>query len=161
MSIEIALNFHQTGKSHALSSVLLYRASIDHAQTEGLDVDRFAFNGTHSLSVHYLLGLGLELMLKAAIVAHGGPADDKSLQKLGHDLVEALDTAEHLGFVSGAPRLRSIVEVLQKPYMAHWFRYSRPDEFELPGDFAQVIEAITVLDEELRAILQSEQRPAE
>jgi len=92
-------------------------------------------------------------MLKAAVIAWGGPSDEKVLREIGHDLVEALNAAEAAGFTSAAPRLREIVEVMREPFKAHWFRYEKPDAFALPGDFAQVVEALTILDEELRAKL--------
>jgi hypothetical protein len=71
-------------------------------------------------------------MLKAAIVAWGGPSDDKSLREIGHDLIKALDLAEAAGFNSAAPNLRDILNVLHEPFKQHWFRYGRPDEFGLP-----------------------------
>ena len=92
-------------------------------------------------------------MLKAAIVAWGGQADEKSLREIGHDLVKALDTAEAAGFKSEAPNLRDILRALQEPFKQHWFRYGRPDKFALPGNFAQVVAALEVLDEELQAKL--------
>ena len=86
-------------------------------------------------------------------MAWGGPSDDKSLREIGHDLIKALDLAEAAGFNSAAPNLRDILNVLHEPFKQHWFRYGRPDEFGLPGDFAQVVATLEVLDEELRARL--------
>ena len=141
-----------SGRSHALASDFLYRAALKDAEHRQVDdPEHFAFNGTYSLSTHYLLGLGLELMLKAAIVAYGGPSDDKSLREIGHDLIKALNAAEEAGFRSEAPRLRDILSIIQEPFKAHWFRYGRPDKFALPGDWAEVVEALDVLDAELRA----------
>lgn len=154
MTIELARQLFESGRSHALASDLLYRSSILDGQDRNLpDPEHFAFNGTYSLSIHYLLGLGLELMLKAAIVAWGGPSDDKFLRAIGHDLIKALDEAEAAGFKSEAPNLRDILNVLHEPFKQHWFRYDRPDKFTLPGDFTQVEAALEVLDEELRARL--------
>ena len=95
-------------------------------------------------------------MLKAAIVAWGGPSDDKSLREIGHDLLKALDAAEAAGFNSAAPNLRQILTVLHKPFKRHWFRYDIPDQFWLPKDFALVVATLEVLDEELRARLWAE-----
>jgi len=92
-------------------------------------------------------------MLKAAIVACGGPSDDKFLREIGHDLVEAFEVAQTYGFRSEAPRLRAILDVMREPYKAHWLRYSRPDQFGLPGDFVQVVEALEALDAEVQARL--------
>jgi len=154
MNLDVARTLFETGRSHALSCVLLYRASISEGERNRVsDTELFAFNGPHSLSVHYLLGLGLELMLKAAMIMSGGPFDRKSLLDIGHDLTKALDEAEKVGFRSNAPRLAHIVQVMREPYKAHWLRYDRPEEFQLPGDFEQIIEALEVLDEELRARL--------
>lgn len=154
MSLDLARQLFETGRAHALASVLLYRSALLEGVERGIeDPEHFAFNGTYSLSTHYLLGLGLELMLKAAIVAWGGPSDDKSLREIGHDLIKALDLAEEAGFNSAAPNLRDILNVLHEPFKQHWFRYGRPDEFGLPGDFAQVVATLEVLDEELRARL--------
>jgi hypothetical protein len=155
VSLELARQLFETGRSHALSSDLLYRSSLIEGEyrDDVLDPERFAFNGTYSLSTHYLLGLGLELMLKAAIVGWGSPADEKSLKAIGHDLLGALDAAEAAGFVSNAPKLRDILGVLQEPFKQHWLRYQRPENFLLPGDFTEVVAALEVLDEELRARL--------
>ena len=154
VTIDLARQLFESGRAHALASDLLYRSAILHAEQEQIeDIERFAFNGTFSLSTHYLLGLGLELMLKAAMVASGGPSDEKSLRAIGHDLVKALDSAEAAGFNSEAPNLRGIVDVMSEPFKEHWFRYGRPNNFELPGNWIQVVEALEVLDAELGARL--------
>ncbi len=158
MKNNLALQLFDTGRSHALASDLLYRSAF----AQGLelnepDPENFAFNGTYSLSTHYLLGLGLELMLKAAIVFYDETYDEKKLrEKIGHNLILALDTAEAVGFKSEAPSLRDILTVLQTPFNQHWFRYGRPEKFALPGDFGQVVLALEVLDGELRARLWDE-----
>ena len=157
MSMELALTLFETGRCHALSSQLLYNAAVVEGKQKQIeDVELFAFNGPYSLSTNYLLGLGMELMLKAAIVFWSGNADTKILLDVGHDLIKALDKAEDAGFVSKAPRLRDILEVLREPYKAHWFRYERPEMFVLPGKFEDIFEAIYVLDKELRSKLWNE-----
>lgn len=151
MSIDLAKALHQTGKAHAGASCLLYGSSLEHAENEGIeDAQRYAFNGPNSLSIQYLLGLGLELMLKSAIVAWDLSVDATYLQQtVGHDLTKALDEAEGRGFTSEAPNLRQLLEILRDPYKKHWFRYERPPQFNLPGDFDQVVETLTVLENEL------------
>ncbi|NLR69335.1 hypothetical protein HGI47_00415 [Novosphingobium sp. ERN07] len=157
MTIEFARMLFESGRSHALSSDLLYRAAYQEAVDLGhADPTLFAFNGSYSLSTHYLLGLGLELMLKSAIVAWGGEADERALRNIGHDLVNALDAAEAAGFNSEAPNLRNLLEVLNEPFKQHWFRYERPENFALPGDFGQVVETLLILDDEIRALLWNE-----
>lgn len=142
----------ETGRSHTMAFTLLYQAALEEGQRKQVaDVDRYAFNGPYSLSIHYLLGLGLELMLKAAIVAWGGPSDERALRDIGHDLTKALNIAEEAGFRSEAPHLRELVEVLGEPFRRHWFRYERPDQIELPGSFEQTIASLEVLDHEIRA----------
>ena len=150
-----ALTLFQSGRSHALSSELLFRAALSEgkARDDVEDPEKFAFNGSYSLSVNYLLGLGIELMLKAALVQCGYPSDDRSLRALGHDLVRILDEAEEVGFHSEAPRLRDLVTVLNAPYKQHWLRYDRPEQFPLPGDFQQVAETLAELDDELRLMI--------
>ena len=150
MPIELAENLYSSGRSHALSAVHLYRYSLLYAEDEGIeDRESFAFNGVFSLSVHYLLGLGLELMLKAAIVEWSGDADNRQLRDLGHDLPMVLSRAEEEGFRSTAPHLREILNVLNEPFKRHWLRYNRPENFELPGDFNQVTDTLHILDEEI------------
>ena len=149
-----ASHLFESGRSHALAADLLYRAALAEGVANGVkDPADYAFNGSYSLSTFYLLGLGLELMLKAAIVAHDGPSDERSMREIGHDLVIALDRAETAGFHSNAPRLRDLVEVMNEPFKLHWFRYARPANMPLPGDFNQVVETLQCLDEELQAIL--------
>ncbi|MVZ97065.1 hypothetical protein EUU23_05020 [Sphingorhabdus sp. IMCC26285] len=151
MAMDLARQLFETGRSHALASDLLYRSAILDGQDRQLpDPEHFAFNGTYSLSTHYLLGLGLELMLKAAIVGWGGAQDEKPLRDIGHDLIKALDLAEAAGFKSEAPNLRDILVVLNEPFKLHWFRYGRPDQFALPGNFTHIVAALEVLDDELQ-----------
>lgn len=151
MSIELATQLHTTGKAHAWTSLLLYKASIDYAEREKLENPQaYAFNGPPSLSIHYLLGLGLELMLKSAISACDSDVDRGYLQNaIGHDLTKALDEAEARGFASRAPHLRGLVSLLREPYKQHWFRYERPKQMKLPGDFEQVENTLSVLHDEL------------
>lgn len=90
MDLELARELFGSGRSHALASDFLNRSALRDGEERALpEPELFAFNGTYSLSTHYLLGLGLELMLKAAIVAWDGPANDKFLREIGHDLVKA------------------------------------------------------------------------
>ena len=42
---------------------------------------------------------------------------------------------------------------MNEPFKLHWFRYARPANMPLPGDFNQVVETLQCLDEELQAIL--------
>lgn len=154
MSIEVARHLHQTGRSHALASDLLYQAACKEGLKRKPDnPELFAFNGLYSLSIHYLIGLGLELMLKAAIAASGGPSDDRSLRDLGHELGRLLTRAKEVGFHSEAPRLDEVISHMAEPYKLHYFRYERPEQFLLPN-FTQMIEAIEVLDRELEMLCQ-------
>jgi hypothetical protein len=148
------LLFH-TGRQHAGAACLLYRAAIQYAAEEGVgDPVSEGLNGPNSLSIQYLLGLGLELILKAAIVVGDPTTDARFLQfEVGHDLVKALDEAEKRGFASAAPHLRDIVTLLRDPFAKHWFRYQRPDQFKLPGDFDQVVQTLQVLEVEMDAAL--------
>ena len=158
---KLAAALHQTGKAHAGAACLLYSASIDYARDpEGIerveDQITYAFNGPYSLSLHYLLGLGIELMLKAVIVALDPSIDAKYLQnEIGHDLVKGLDEAERRGFASKAPHLRDIVELLRAPYKLHWFRYDRPKEMRLPGSFDQVVLMLSAVEREVAALAES------
>lgn len=158
MPKSLAQELFATGRSHALASDLLYRSALAEGSQQNLpDQEHFAFNGTYSLSTHYLLGLGLELMLKAAIVSFDETYDEKALRNIiGHDLIKALDTAESVGFRSNAPRLREILSIMQTPFKQHWLRYSRPETFPLPGKFDEVVLALDVLDQELRMLIWAE-----
>lgn len=154
MSMETARKLYKSGEAHALSSALLYRAAVDHGtKINKPNPEYFAFNGICSLSIFYLIGLGFELYLKSAYAHYGGQADDKHLRnKIGHDLVKALNKAEARGFASQAPNLRQIVELLREPHLAHYFRYDRPEQIPLPEP-VQIFETLKVLDEELKALL--------
>ncbi len=154
MTIDLARTLYGTGRAHAYSSCLLYRASVDQAEDDGFeDSVSEVFNGQNSLSIMHLLGLGLELMLKSAVLTLDPKADEKYLRDaLRHDLVKALDAAEERGFVSQADHLRDIATVLRDPYGKLWFRYGRPEEFALPDNFDQVVETLNVLDGELATL---------
>lgn len=159
-NVELARQLHETGRSHALASHELFKAALSYAEEHGIkDRELFAFNGTFSLSIHYLIGLGLELFLKAAYVAHGGQADAKHLRvAIGHDLLTALEMAKAQGFHSEAPHLDELVEHLREPHKAHFFRYDRPNEIALP-DVDQTVKAFAVLDDELAAMLYPPEPP--
>lgn len=152
MSKELALQLYQVGRSHALSSFQLYQAAIGYAEEHGLeDPDHFAFNGTFSLSTHYLLGLGLELMLKAAVCSVETECSPKDLKSLGHNLLDAVDRVEKGGFEHDMAAVRNLAEIMQEPYLSHWLRYEHPDQIPLPGDFDQVQETFRLFDEALEA----------
>lgn len=156
MSKALAHNLYTYGRSHALAADRLYRAAIEDGREKNLDdPESFAFNGPYSLSIYYLPCLGLELLLKAAYLVLGGPNENKELLRIGHDLNEALGKAEERGFRSNAPNLREIVDLLCEPYIAHNFRYDMPDELPLP-DFMQMVEALQVLDDELKALCEDD-----
>jgi hypothetical protein len=153
MTKEIARSLYEGARAHALSGNLLYKAAMAKAADEGHpDPAASAFNGTYSLSIHYLIGLSLELYLKSAYVLHGGAADDKSLRAIGHNLIEALNAVESQGFHSQAPNLREIAEHLNEPFSQHYFRYQRPEQMPLP-DVPDVYAAFQSLDDELQLLL--------
>ena len=153
MSIEVARDLFESARGHAQSGNLLYNAAFAKAEDEGRpDPAQWAFSGPYSISIHYLIGLSLELLLKTAYVLHGGGADDKSLRALGHRLVDTLDTVEGLGFHSQAPNLREIAEHLNEPYAQHHFRYFQPAKMPLP-DVPVVYAAFQVLTDELHPLV--------
>lgn len=162
MTTELAKQLHESGKAHAWSACLLHKASVRHAEDEEIDDPQlFAFNGTPSLSIHYLLGLGIELMLKSAIVAWDPDVNAGYLQNtVGHDLIKALDEAEARGFTSQAEHLRELSDLLRAPYKKHFFRYDRPAQMNLPGDFVQVEATLGQLESELATKLQSSELQA-
>ena len=152
MSKELARQLYQVGRSHALSAFQLYDAAIRYAEEHGLDdPEHFAFNGTFSLSTHYLLGLGLELMLKSGVCLVDVEISPKDLKRLGHNLLDAVDRIERSGFEYDMTAVRTLPEIMQQPYLSHWLRYDHPDQFPLPGDLAQVQETFRLFDEALEA----------
>lgn len=159
--MELATTLFRTGRAHAGAACLLYRAAVEHAAEEGIDdpVDH-VFNGQNSLSIMHLLGLGVELMLKSAIVALDAEADEKFLRhEIGHGLVNALDEAEKRGFSTNTPHLRKLVTVLHDTYAKHWFRYGRPSEFALPDNFDQVVAILEGLEQDVTAIIAAAEPP--
>ena len=140
----------KSGRSHALAAKFLHEKSLEFAiENEIPDIEKFAFNGTFSLSLHYLIGLGFELLLKAAYVRFGGDPDPSHLRSaIGHDLVKALNQAEAVGFQSDAEHLAEIIGHLSEPYRLHFFRYSRPAEIALPSEEA-IFNAFESLDRQL------------
>lgn len=147
----------ENGEAHGLSAVVLFEASTEYAQKIGVEkekIEDFTFNGTCSLSVHYLVGLGLELILKAAYIASGGGEDDEHLRrKIGHDLIKALEQAREIGFESKSEHLEDMVGYMNEPYKHHYLRYGRPDGIYLPSDIRQVAEVFETLRAEVRALL--------
>lgn len=157
MSKDYARNLYISGRSHGMGANRLWARALEEGGEAGHDdIDHFAFNGPFSLSINHLAGLSLELLLKSAYVASGGPADDKHLRNdIGHDLVRAIELAAERGFHSQAPHLREIIDHMSEPYRKHWFRYDRPNEFLLP-DFKPIHEALVVLEAEVKALCEAE-----
>ena len=140
----------ESGRAHALTAAFLHEKSIEFAKVNGIeDAKQFAFNGTFSLSLHYLVGLGFELLLKSAYVKMGGDPNPAHLRNsIGHDLVKALDHAKGVGFNPDAKDLAEIVGYLSEPYKQHLFRYARPAEIALPNEKA-IFGAFESLDQQL------------
>ena len=140
----------ESGRSHALAAQLLHEKSLEYAAQNGVDDPKlYAFNGPYSLSLHYLIGLGFELMLKAAYVKYGGIPDPNHIRmKLGHDLRKALREVKNLGFEPAGDHFEEIIEIISEPYKCHYFRYSRPRKFPLPNDEA-IFSALADFDRQL------------
>ena len=147
----------ENGAAHALAALVLFRASYDYGRKIGVaeeKIDDFAFNGTCSLSVHYLIGLGLELLLKAAYVAHGGDESDLHLRnEIGHDLEVALRKAQERGYQCQSDQLAELVGYMNRPYKNHVLRYNRPDGMFLPNDIEQVSALFDMLQSEIAQVL--------
>ncbi len=158
MSVEKAKTLLENGEGHALAAAVLFDASHGYGRKIGVpeeEIDKFAFNGVCSLSVHYLVGLGLELMLKAAYIACGGDDTDNHLRRdIGHDLETALAMAQERGFESQSEHLVGLVGHLNEPYKQHYLRYGRPDGLFLPDDMEQVAAVFETLRNEVRERLQ-------
>lgn len=154
MSVEKAKTLLENGEGHALAAALLFSASHGYGLEIGVseeEIDNFAFNGVCSLSVHYLVGLGLELMLKAAYIACGGDDSDNHLRRdIGHDLNTALTMAQERGFESESEHLAELVGYMNEPYKRHYMRYSRPDGVFLPDNMEQVAAVFETLRNEVR-----------
>jgi hypothetical protein len=157
MASEKAKTLLENGEAHALAAVVLFDASYGYGRNIGIsekEIDKFAFNGKCSLSVHYLTGLGLELMLKAAYIACGGDGTDEHLRrKIGHDLSKALKKAQERGFESHSEHLAELVDYMSKPYEQHYLRYGRPDGLQLPANMEQVAAVFETLRKEIRELL--------
>ena len=154
MSAQKAKILLENGESHAISAVVLFNASRGYAREIGVpddDIATFAFNGVCSLSVHYLVGLGLELMLKAAYVACGGDGTDRYLRReIGHDLQQAFVKAQELGFETQSEHLAELIGFMTEPYKQHYLRYGRPDGLYLPDDMEQISAVFEALRNEVR-----------
>ncbi|WP_313807676.1 hypothetical protein, partial [Sphingobium sp.] len=163
MTLEIAKTLQGNGAAHSLAALVLFNASRDYGRDIGEaeeNIEVFAFNGPCSLSVHYLIGLGLELMLKSAYVACGGDGDDKHLTRaIGHDLTVALQMAERQGFQSPSDHLPELVAYMNEPYKGHFLRYKRPDRMNLPADMEQVAAVFEALRNETARLRTHRSKP--
>lgn len=160
MTATIAKKLLENGLSHGFSGLLLYNAARNHGSHDlglsGADLDRFVFNGKCSLSVNYLLGLGLELLLKSAYVAYGGDSTVAHLKAvIGHDLKKAFTLASKQGLQSRDKALVDLVGYLNKPYQRH-FRYGRPDGHQLPNNMEQVAAIYQSLYDEVQDLLKGQ-----
>ena len=159
MNEELARNLWHMGGGHAIGAeAVVHRAQDWAREIEAEDPQKAVFNGKYSASIYLLLGYSLELLLKAAFVAHGGDPNQLGVRGIGHDLGAALKAAEELGFRSGAPHLREIVELLQSPHSEHQFRYGGKDEFPLPANVDEVVGSLNHLASEVQELLYPEGR---
>jgi len=142
------------GGGHVIGAEAVIRRAHEWAKEIGAeDPEKAVFNGKYSASIYLLLGYGLELLLKAAFVAHGGDPKELGSRGIGHDLKAALKAAEERGFRSNAPHLREIVELLQLPHREHQFRYGGMDEFPMPAAVDEVLANLNELASELQFLL--------
>lgn len=82
--------------SFGLSAIqLAHVATAIAVQRDDANIEKSVFNGAHSPAMWFLVGFAFELFLKSAILATGGSA--KEIKTIGHDLVTALEKAEHSG----------------------------------------------------------------
>lgn len=159
MNEELARNLWNMGGGHVIGAEAVVRRAQEWAkEIKAEDPEKAVFNGKYSASIYLLLGYGLELLLKAAFVAHGGDPKQLGSRGIGHDLGAALKAADEHGLRSGAPHLSKIVELLQLPHREHQFRYGGMDEFDLPADVDEVLANLSHLASELQVLLFPEGR---
>lgn len=159
MDLELARNLWTIGGGHVLGAeAVVLRAQEWAKETGSNDPEKAVFNGKFSASIYLLLGYSLELLLKAAFVAHGGDPKQLGPRGIGHDLGAALKAAEERGFQSGAPHLSQIVELLQLPHREHQFRYGGMNDFPLPANVDEVLSNLNHLAFELQVLLYPEGR---
>lgn len=147
MSRKLAIDLFDAGKAHSLSCALLNDASEKWARENGIsDCEEFAFNGTFSLSKHYLLSLGIELMLKSFIVYSSNDYTEKRIRdEIGHNLDRALSVALELGLPDEIPHLEFIIDTIKNPYRNHWFRYEMGNNYPMPNKFDQIVDCLSAL----------------
>lgn len=159
MNEELARNLWNMGGGHVIGAEAVIRRAQEWVKEIGAsDPEKVVFNGRYSASIYLLLGYGLELLLKAAFVAHDGDPKQLGSRGIGHDLGAALKAAEERGFQSDAPHLSEIVELLQLPHREHQFRYGGMDKFPLPADVDEVLANLDQLASELQVLLYPEGR---
>lgn len=90
-------------------------------------------------------------MLKAAVCSLEEEISPNELKRLGHNLLDAVDRVEKGDFDHDMAAVRNLAEVMQQPYLSHWLRYEHPEQFPLPGDFAQIQETFRLFDAALEA----------
>lgn len=117
-----------------MAAEALRLTSIDAAQNEGAeDVEKVAFNGPLSPSLHLLIGYGFELNLKVVFLLLGGEEAELGTKRIGHDLIAALDAAEELGYVSIVPDIRWTLEKLRASHLSHHWRYGGNPTITIPS----------------------------
>ena len=120
------------GWGHVTAAKILAQYSKAEGQAKQVaDPDHYTFNGPQSPSLHLLIGYGMELLLKVAVLLHGGREGDT--KAAGHDLVKALDRAEDLGFRCSTPQVRFVAENLREMHLNHRFRYGGADQVTMPS----------------------------
>lgn len=120
------------GWGHVTAAKILAQYSKAEGQAKQVaDPDHYTFNGPQSPSLHLLIGYGMELLLKVAVLLHGGREADT--RAAGHDLIKALDRAEELGFRCRTPQVRFAAENLREMHLNHHFRYGGADQVTMPG----------------------------
>jgi hypothetical protein len=98
-----------------------------------------------SAPIYFLLCHGIELVLKAYILAAGGTDAELRPRKIRHQLGELRNRAIGLGYIP-SEKVSAVIDMLAPYHAAHSFRYRDPGIKSYPstGNVIQSLEAMLV-----------------
>ena len=102
--------------------------------------------------VYFLLCHGIELSLKAFILASGGSERELKQQDTRHHLNVLRDRARALGYQPANEKTDEVIEMLAPYHSSHSFRYRDPGYASLPV-IADTIEVLTSMLDEISPVV--------
>ncbi|UPJ69877.1 hypothetical protein [Bradyrhizobium sp. 187] len=105
----LSVSYLTDAKEYLQAAIILHDSQYDHITSPQ----------------YFLISQGIELFLKAFIIASGGAQADLKKSKIRHSLVDLTEMASKLGHFAGDERTIAVIELLHPHHLDHSFRYRK------------------------------------